>query len=477
MKRFFPNALPAWLLIILIASLAILQVVFLHTVSQDRAESDQTAELYRLNERASWLVKLLYPAPENERERIAASLANSAFVVNVSPDAFVPSPIASDDTLAELEDILVGRLARYGVVDARVRLDPAQTQPAPPAEPSKAARSDLGEVEGDLISLASDFLTTERYTVSLQFKDGQWVNFVSPVTPIPPMLSPESMPTYIAAALIVVLLAFWAVSKLTSPYLLLESAVTRLGADLRSPPLVETGAADYKSAARAVNAMQQQLLAYVEDREHLAAALAHDLRTPITRMRLRLEMMRKSDLREALTRDIAAVERIAASVLDFAKLQAGEGDLEPLDIVSFVETLADEYAEVTIRSMPASRLVCRAQPEALRRCLRNLVENGVKYGKLVTLDVASDHAEMHIDISDQGRGIPEHLLETVFRPFQRVETSRNPDTGGFGLGLTIARGLARKMGGDVTLSNRQGSGLRARVTLPLAPAHLPGTTA
>lgn len=465
MKRFFPKALHAWLLIILVAGLASLQIAFLRILASDRAESNETAELYRVNERATWLVKLLAAAPETERRTLAASLDNASFVVNVSPSALVPSPIASNDTLAELEDILVSRLGRYGVVDARVRLEkPDHAAPRPP--PLKPnGKEDLGEVESDLLSLASDFQTTERYAVSLQFRDGQWVNFVSPVTPLPPILSPDSLPTYTIAALLVIALSFWAVLRLASPYILLENAVSRLGRDLRSPPLPETGAADYRSAARAINAMQRQLVVYVEDREHLAAALAHDLRTPLTRMRLRLETMRKSDLRDALARDIAAIDRIAASVLDFSRAQNIDGDLETIDLGAFVETLADDYPDVEMAEPPEGRLLCRVEPEALRRCLRNLIENGVKYGGSVRLSVSTEDDAILIDIDDNGPGIPEAQLETVFQPFRRLETSRNPLTGGFGLGLAIARGLARKLGGEITLVNRPEGGLRARVSL------------
>ncbi|WP_137155890.1 ATP-binding protein [Rhizobium sp. FKL33] len=465
MKRYLPKALHAWLLIILVAGLASLQIAFLRILASDRAESNETAELYRVNERATWLVKLLAAAPESERRKLAASLDTASFVVNMSTSALVPSPIASNDTLAELEDILVSRLGRYGVADARVRLD-RPDHPVPPPQPQKTAgKEELGEVESDLASLASDFQTTERYAVSLQFRDGQWVNFVSPVTPLPPILSPNSLPTYIIAALVVIAISLWAVWRLASPYILLEQAVNRLGRDLRSPPLPETGAADYRAAARAINAMQRQLVVYVEDREHLAAALAHDLRTPLTRMRLRLETMRKSDLRDALARDIAAVDRIAASVLDFSRAQNIDGDFETIDLAAFVETLADDYPEVEMAEPPEGRILCRVEPEALRRCLRNLIENGVKYGGAVILSLSVEDDAVSILIDDDGPGIAEDQLEAVFQPFRRLEGSRNPSTGGFGLGLAIARGLARKLGGEITLANRPEGGLRARFSL------------
>ncbi|MGO4837697.1 ATP-binding protein, partial [Rhizobiaceae sp. 2RAB30] len=252
----------------------------------------------------------------------------------------------------------------------------------------------------------------------------------------------------------VVLLSIWALRRLTAPYRALERAVRRIGEDLKSPPLPEQGSTEYKSAARAVNTMQARLREYVEDRELLAAALAHDLRTPLTRIRLRLELLRKSPLRTALMNNLADIEAISSSVLDFATYEAGGEGSERIDFWSLTDSVADGNPNVVFAGAGehARGLICRGETVALRRCISNLVDNAVKYGGGARLSLSCDEARVRLVVDDDGPGIPEAQLELMFRPFKRVEGSRNRETGGFGLGLTIARNIARRFGGEVTLA-------------------------
>lgn len=467
MTRLFPRTLAGWLLIVVIGGLLATQAAVFFIVAADRAESNQIVELYRLNERALWLVKLLSAADGSERKSISASLSNSSFAVTVGKLPAISSSIPPDDTLAELEDIMVARLGRYGIVDARIRRDPAKHK-LQDVETAVTSGSDTGEVESDLLTLAQDFEETDRYTVSLQFREGQWINFIAPITPTGPMLDPERLPVYLGIAACVAFLSIWAVRTLTAPYVLLEEAVTRLGEDLKSPPISETGSREYRSAARALNGMQRRILEHVEEREYLAAALAHDLRTPITKMRLRLELLRNSRVREALAADIANVEITVKSVIDFVRLRTSEEEAERTDLWSMVDSIADEYPEasVDLHADDHDRLLCDVRPTALRRCLVNLIDNAIKYGRRAYISVGATLEQITITITDEGPGIPESKLEDVFKPFIRVESSRSRKTGGSGLGLTIARNLIQKMGGEISLSNAAGGGLCVRVNLP-----------
>ncbi|TIQ02735.1 MAG: osmolarity sensor protein EnvZ, partial [Mesorhizobium sp.] len=213
-----------------------------------------------------------------------------------------------------------------------------------------------------------------------------------------------------------------------------------------------------------------RLRAYVEDREHLAAALAHDLRTPLTRMRLRLELLRKSAVREALAHDLADIEDIASSVIDFATFEVTEEKSERIDFWSLVESVADGYEEVSFDNddTRSRGLICVARPVALRRCVTNLVQNAVTYGKKAHLSLRQSEKTVTLAIRDEGPGIPQAELDAVFGSFVRLEQSRNRQTGGLGLGLTIARNIARSAGGEVILSNHPGGGLLTELRLPLA---------
>src|SRR6185312_2084422 len=166
----------------------------------------------------------------------------------------VSSPIATDDALAELEDILVGRLSKFGVIDARVRRDAAERQPIETG--NRDSDTELGEVERDLAALSTNFAQSKRLTASIEFADGQWLNFTTPVTPVAPVLSLDSTPLSAIVAALVVIMSIWSLRRLTAPYRTLERAVDRISADLRSPPLDESGSREYRSAARALNAMQ-----------------------------------------------------------------------------------------------------------------------------------------------------------------------------------------------------------------------------
>lgn len=468
MRRFLPQTLPVWVLLIVIAGLLISQVATLYIVSRDRAAANDEVDLYRLNDRAFSLVQLMHTATPEQRKITASGLFNATYALTVSDTPAVTSSIAGDDELAELEDILVGRLSKFGITDARVRRDPATHEADVPGR--TVAGPDIGQVERDLLVLAADFAQSDKLTASVRFADGQWLNFTEPNTPVGPILSFDSLPLYSLIAGLVVIMSIWSLRRLTAPYRMMETAVKRIGNDLKSPPIAETGSREIRAAAKAINGMQVRLRDYVEDREHLAAALAHDLRTPLTRMRLRLELLRKSTAREALAHDLADIESIASSVIDFAKFEVTEEKTERIDFWSLVESVADGFDDASFdNDETRSRdLICIARPVALRRCVTNLVQNAVTYGKKAHLSLRQSEKIITLTIRDEGPGIPQAQLDAVFGSFVRIEQSRNRQTGGLGLGLTIARNIARGAGGEVSLSNHPGGGLQTELRLPLA---------
>lgn len=472
MRRFLPRSLPAWVLLIVIAGLLAIQVSTLSIVSRERVASNNVLDLLRLSDRALSLTKLMYAEKPEDRARVAAGLSVPPHVLTTSPSSAITSSIPVNDEMAELEDIIVGRLAKFGVEEARVRRESSEATPNEDlVEPSDS----MGSVERELFDLSDDFTKADTFIASIEFKDGQWLNFTMKATPLSPILNIDSLPLYGSVAAFVVLLSIWALRRLTAPYRALESAVRRIGEDLKSPPLPLRGSSEYKSAARAVNAMQARLKEYVEDRELLAAALAHDLRTPLTRIRLRIELLRSSALRTALMHNLADIEAISTSVLDFATYEANGEALERIDFWSLVDSIADASSHVVFEGAwhHSRDMICNGETVALRRCIGNLIDNAVKYGGKARLSLTRNDNWISLRVDDDGPGIPAAQLETIFRPFTRVEGSRNRQSGGFGLGLTIARNVARRFGGDVVLENRKGGGLRAELTIPLAAAAEP----
>jgi signal transduction histidine kinase len=469
MRRFLPKALPGWILFILIFGLLAWQVATFTIVSLDRAANDDIRELYRLNERALSVVKLLSTTQQKtKRNEIALALSNSNYALTITDTPVVASAISTDDALAEVEDVLIGGLARYGVVDARVRRDAAGFPRPDGAE--TAADPDAGDVELELLALAERFAESPKLTASIQFADGTWLNLTTAITPTDSILNRNSAPLYLLVAVLIVAITVWSIHRLTAPYRLMERAVVRIGSDLKSPQIEESGSREFRAAAKAINTMQAKLREYVEDREHLAAALAHDLRTPLTRMRLRLEKMQRSPLRSSLVQDLGEIESIARSVVDLTTLEVTDEATERVDFVSLVYSIADGNPAVSFAGEPPRprSLICQARPVALKRCVGNLIDNAIAYGRKAHLTIESSPSDIRLIIIDEGPGIPEEQLGEVLRPFVRLERSRNRRTGGMGLGLTIASTIARGMGGEINLTNEPSGGLRTQLRLPRA---------
>jgi signal transduction histidine kinase len=266
----------------------------------------------------------------------------------------------------------------------------------------------------------------------------------------------------------VIILSLLAVRWATRPLAALADAADELGRNIHRAPLDEGGPVEVARAARAFNTMQARVLAHIRERGRVLAAMSHDLKTPVTRMRLRAELLADPELKRKFTHDLEEMEAMVAGTLDFLRgLESGEAT-KPVDVMALLESLQADMAEtggrITIEG--AVREPFPAKPAALKRCLANLLDNAIKYGGSAAVQVDDDDKRLEIRICDEGPGIPETELERVFEPFYRLEGSRSRDTGGTGLGLTIAKHIAEAHGGRLTLANRSGGGLEAKLSLP-----------
>jgi signal transduction histidine kinase len=272
--------------------------------------------------------------------------------------------------------------------------------------------------------------------------------------------------------LIIGLAAWWGARWLSAPMRRLARAATALGRALGrsdAPPQLddERGTVEVRETARVFNEMASALGEQFKSRGLLVAAISHDLRTPLTRIRMRLESMEDNPAAQRCIGDLREMNELIDSVLQVFRDSTAAEPPQRTEVFALVQSLADDLVEqghaVALEGGPT---VALAQPAALRRVLANLLGNAVRYGERATVTVGLDGDGVRIVIDDDGPGIPEAQLEAVFQPFYRVESSRNRDTGGTGLGLYIARDLALRQGGRLTLSNRPQGGLRAEVVLP-----------
>ena len=269
--------------------------------------------------------------------------------------------------------------------------------------------------------------------------------------------------------LCLVLLAYVVARMATRPLGRLARAATALGADIDQPPLPETGPSEVRHAAAAFNLMQARIRSYVEERTQMLAAIAHDLQTPLTRLRLRLEKVADENLRDKLVDDLGAMQGMIREGLDLATSLDTGGMMRRVDLDSLLSSVCadavDAGQDVTLDGQTRASIL--AIPSALKRCLANLIDNAVKYGRYARVTAVREGSKAVIRVGDGGSGIPEAQMEKVFDPFYRIETSRSRDTGGTGLGLTIARNIAQKHGGTLVLRNAPGGGLECTLTLPI----------
>jgi signal transduction histidine kinase len=315
------------------------------------------------------------------------------------------------------------------------------------------------------------------FFAKIQLRDGHWVSFEH-LHPHEAIMTPWRLLITLAVLLITVLsLSLWAVRWLTRPLAILADAAEHLGRDIHHPPLSENGPIEVRRAAHAFNLMQTRLTRYLEDRARILSAISHDLKTPLTRLRLRVEQLEDQKYRDNFIRDLDEMQSMTAATLDFMR---GLETIEPvqlLDIRALLESLQADYEEMGLPVKIDHEYTpppLSTHPQSLKRCLVNLIDNAHKYGQRVTISLKKQENQLLMIVADEGQGIPEAALETVFEPFYRLEKSRNRATGGTGLGLSIARNIARAHGGDIILRNRVGGGLEAIISLPIVAGNNTG---
>lgn len=317
-------------------------------------------------------------------------------------------------------------------------------------------------------TVVTDKLTFAPFSAALRLPDGRWAS----VTPPHGLLSPWQVRILIALGISLLLLAplVWVMARrLTRPIRVFAEAAERLGADPDAAPMVASGPTEVRTAIHAFNDMQAALRDHMRRRSQTVAAIAHDLRTPLTRLRFRAEQAPDS-VRDRMAADIEEMDALIATAMAYVRGEATPDRSEPFDLAELAADCATGFSETgaTVTFTSDAPLPVVADPAALRRALANLIANAVKFGGGAQVHAATADDTAVITVADDGPGLAATELEAVFEPFYRGERSRSRETGGAGLGLSVARQAARAHSGDVVLESRAGGGLTARLTLPLA---------
>jgi signal transduction histidine kinase len=473
--RLLPRSLFGRLVLILLGGLA---VALLATAYLNLSERDQL--LYRASgmqmaQRIADVSKLLDSVSPGDRRRIVAVFNEPPLAISLERPAMEPAgaPPEGDLRLSMFTTVL-----RYALGDGpRVQAVRATRAPesyagSPWQEPPRMPMMQHPTYGPGMPMMHGD---GAFFVVQVALRDGTLVTFDS-------LVSPEAteMPLRFALTLLVlfgtvVALSLVAVRWVTGPLSSLATAAERLGEDIHRPPLPETGPLEARRAARAFNTMQQRLQRFIADRTRILTAMSHDLKTPITRLRLRTELLDDETLRAKFSKDLADMESMVTQTLDFMRDASAAEPLQRVDLMALLESLQRDYQDTGSAVEIEGRIArpFEGRPLALRRCLTNLLDNAIRYGKRAMLKAEETADRITIRVLDEGPGMPEEEFERAFEPFFRGESSRSRATGGTGLGLGIARNIARAHGGDLELRNRPQGGLEAILTLPQATLRAP----
>ena len=305
-----------------------------------------------------------------------------------------------------------------------------------------------------------------RIVIAVGLENGGWAEFA-----VRPGYWPRAGPLIWlgVVALLVVLGLVWGAHRTTRPLRRFAEAADRLGLDANPPPLPERGPRELRNATRAFNRMTARIRRLVDDRTLMLAAVSHDLKTMLTRLRLRAEFIEDGEQKEKAAADLDEMQAMLEATLAFARDDAADERPVAVDLAAMLQSLAADLADAGRAASydGPDRLTLRGRPVALRRVFENLLDNALRYGGEAAVSLRQADGRAEVRIEDRGPGIPEALRERVFDPFFRVEASRSRDTGGSGLGLAVVRAVVQRHDGEIALEDRPGGGLRARVMLPL----------
>jgi signal transduction histidine kinase len=471
--RLLPQSLFGRLTLFLTGGLIIAQLLSAAILLQDRDQALYHAIGGHVAQRIAAMVKLLDTLDEAERRRLATAL-------DLPPTRLSLDLPWSDESVTDerYQTALFRTLLRRQLGPERsfqVVITDALPPPPPPRidrprsfDPDPSAPRRRWTDRPPHWRMHAMMLGLRNFVVQVRLSDGATATFQQ-VLPEDVIAWPARLLLILLILLVsVVVLAALAVRALTRPLSVLADAATELGRDIRRPPLTETGPLEVRRAAQAFNTMQERLIRYLEDRNRILAAVSHDLKTPITRLRLRTELLEDAPLQAKFQADLEEMQRMVQTSLDFLRGGEDSEPMAPVDVNALLDCLREDVEdtgqEVRIDGAVDQPLRCR--PLALKRCLSNLVDNALKYAVNPEIEVTDHSNRLTLTVRDHGPGIPSAELEQVFEPFYRLESSRNRDTGGSGLGLSIARNIARAHGGELILRNHPQGGLEAVLELP-----------
>ena len=448
-KRLVPGSLSVRLLLIMFCSIVAAQAVSGLVYLHDRREMGSRYSAFDWSERIGNIAALLAQLGPAQR---AAALSR----LREGTPQEVSRHRSYHESDLEFIDLLRQRVATLQHLDYAITVGPARLDR--PADIVLSSFNDLPTVGPPAyVDVQLAFPQTASLLLRLQLVE-------------PPIGPPNHYYVYPLALIAALFLGALLLARgITGPLSQLVAAADALGRGLPHEPLPEQGPRELRRAARAFNSMRDRLRRYLDSRTRVLAAMSHDLRTPITRLRLRAETLTPPQLQQQFVHDLDSMQLMVQGALDMLRGLESNETVQPVNLSALLSALRDDYEElglpIEVSGQISHPVWCR--PQALRRLLTNLLDNARAYARSVAIAVEERGNELLVRVADDGPGIPEAELERVMEPYYRVESSRDRATGGTGLGLSIARDIAQGHGGQLSLRNRTGGGLEVMLSIPL----------
>ena len=480
--RLWPRSLAGQLTATLVLALFVAQTVAIALFANERTRAVRTAYRENVVGRAAALVRLLEDTPPALHDRILDAASSRLVRFSLSTDPALPEGAGDLRTQRLARDIAAAlniRPGRLRVALTREVFDPREAfgprrMDMPMMRGEDDENYDRDPSFGRLPTPHRQMLLRQVRWIafSIAMPRGQWLNGVTGPPPLPPPFGLSFVVSLLLSATAASLAGLLVARRITRPMRELTLAADRLGRGERVEPLPERGPEEVVRGTRAFNEMHSRLDRFIRDRTQMLAAISHDLRTPITSLRLRAELVEDADARAKLVETVDEMQRMVEATLAFMRAEGRGEETREVDLTALVESLAEDLGELDrkVTVAPGERIVVRCRSDGVRRALRNVIENAVAYGGAARISLEADVGQARILVEDHGPGLPQADMERVFEPFVRGEGSRSRETGGIGLGLAIARTILRGHGGDIALKNRAEGGLRVTLTLPLRAA-------
>jgi len=453
--RLWPRGLTGQIMLVALAGLILIQLLSIQIYRSDREEALGFVSSRNAMQRIVSVVRLLSRSPPALADEILKASRSETLLLRLSDE-----PLQPDNRNPRFEQL----------VRTRLEYPPALAITISAELKEGAPHSRVWERHARLLRDRAGGLPSRdmRLYGSIQLPQGTWLQFSSLVDKEAGSWSWQTTLSLMLVASLVIGVMLLLFRRATRPLKQLAANAERLGRGEDVDPLPEEGPTEIRESIQAFNRMHTRLDRFVQDRTRMLAAISHDLRTPITSLRLRTEFLADGEDKERIQQTLQQMEQMLAATLSFAREEGQQEATRELDLVSLLVSLCDDYADtgqpVTCLAQGKEVYACRAN--TLRRVLQNLIGNAIKYAGSAEVSLTRTRDELLIRVCDQGPGIDPAQLEEVFKPFVRLDGARNTESGSVGLGLAIARTLVHQHGGELTLHNRPQGGLEARISLP-----------